>query len=381
MVFIEGLRGNVLFTGDFRLPSKSTLKLPIFSQSFDENKQNNLKSVDNLYIDMTFFKPAFPKLPNREESVITLIQFLKNFLELNKKSNFLNLVYLKTSARIGYEFVFQEIYRCTGFKIHVNNLLYRLYEKIPTIRNILTLDPYQTPIHNCIYDNQKRKSDTSNELFELNESKTAQESNETPKKKILIPCLFDETKADNELNPEINAVKIILSAMYFTDNPGIEKIFIEYKPSKNERHYQNLKFYKKIYRLCYSFHSSMEEIVNFVNSLKPKKIYPIALPESTSEISIRTYFFDQKDNFNEFHFINKINMKDKNDYKLEKDFFKSKSTKNNLIVKKRSYCEISSFEQIPDHNSSNEESDGSENDCLIFNDFEESSSFKKCNRF
>jgi len=31
-------------------------------------------------------------------------------------------------------------------------------------------------------------------------------------------------------NVKVNAVKIILSAMWFTETAGVDKIFIEYKP-------------------------------------------------------------------------------------------------------------------------------------------------------
>ena len=74
MVFIEGLRGNVLFTGDFRLPLGCAARLMFFKENLsshemfletsgskkDENacqKNKNIKSLENLYIDMTFFKP------------------------------------------------------------------------------------------------------------------------------------------------------------------------------------------------------------------------------------------------------------------------------------------------------------------------------------
>ncbi|RNA33268.1 artemis [Brachionus plicatilis] len=378
MAFIEGPRGNVLFTGDFRLPSKSTSKLPIFNQTMDESNTKQLKNVDNLYIDMTFFKPSYPRLPNRDESVQVLLQFLDDFLEKDKKNDFENLVYLKTSARIGYEFVFQEINRYTGFKIHVNNLIFRLYEKIPSIQNLFTVDPYATPIHCCIYDNSRKKCENGNSLFKF-ESKCDSKKSESSKK-TLIPCILDENKMDaSKLSPGINAVKIILSAMYFTDNPGINKIFIEFKPNKNDRHYSNYLYYKKIYRLCYSFHSSMEEIVNFVNTLRPNKIHSIALPESTSENLIRKYFYDNNNKFVEFHLSNgrKRVFSEK---ESEKKIYHKKEILDDLMVKKRNLlnnCQTKLFE----HYSSSEESDGSENEYLKFNDSEQKLIRKKSRTF
>ena len=105
MVFIEGSRGNVLFTGDFRLPSNSASRLPFLK----DTKSNETKRVDDLYMDMTFFKTEVPYIPGREESAKALIDFIHRFLNLKKGScndsvpvnGFQDLIYLKTSARIG----------------------------------------------------------------------------------------------------------------------------------------------------------------------------------------------------------------------------------------------------------------------------------------
>lgn len=116
MVFIEGIRGNVLFTGDFRLPLNCASRLAFFkypaltSTSVDLQKANNkpviaqVKQVDNLYVDMTFFKTGIRYIPTREESVQVLVKFIKEFISANNFKDLgyhKNLVYMKTSARIG----------------------------------------------------------------------------------------------------------------------------------------------------------------------------------------------------------------------------------------------------------------------------------------
>ena len=180
MVFIEGLRGNVLFTGDFRLPLGCASRLSFFkekcttqevisskhaqSSQYDisTSSSNKIKSLENLYIDMTFFKPEIRYIPTREESVATLVDFIKKFVTSGEKKcfphrdYFTDYVYMKTSARIGYEFVYQEIHRLTGFKVHVNELIYKIYDQLPAIQASLTLDPFETPVHACIYENKKR---------------------------------------------------------------------------------------------------------------------------------------------------------------------------------------------------------------------------------
>ena len=71
--------------------------------------------------------------------------------------------------------------------------------------------------------------------------------------------------------------------MWFTDTAGLDNIFVEYKPQANESSSIAYRYYQNIYRLCFSFHSSMEEIVNFVDTIRPKKLYSIALPDKINE--------------------------------------------------------------------------------------------------
>ena len=48
------------------------------------------------------------------------------------------------------------IHKTTGYKVHVNNLIYKIYDKLPAVQAALTVDPYETPVHCCIYENRKR---------------------------------------------------------------------------------------------------------------------------------------------------------------------------------------------------------------------------------
>lgn len=115
------------------------------------------------------------------------------------------------------------------------------------------------------------------------------------------------------------SIKIILSAMWFTDTAGVDNILVEYKPPKSELNTPAYKYYSSIYRLCYSFHSSLEEIVDFVDTLRPKKLFSIALPESTGEKQINQYFFDSNNRFIGFHQVSiwdRIESREKYFYKL-----------------------------------------------------------------
>lgn len=62
------------------------------------------------------------------------------------------------NAKVGYEFVYQEIQKSTGYKIHVDSVKYQLYNKIPAVQSNLTTDPDETPIHCCLSHGSKSKS-------------------------------------------------------------------------------------------------------------------------------------------------------------------------------------------------------------------------------
>jgi hypothetical protein len=134
-------------------------------------------------------------------------------------------------------------------------------------------------------------------------------------RKPLIPCMINEENKHELRKPlKVHAVKIILSAMWFTDTAGVDQIFVGYKPPASDLEALAYKPYNSVYRLCFSFHSSFEEIVDFVNTLRPSKIHSIALPESTNDRSIRSHFYRQGE-FSGFssvpHEANNVSINDK----------------------------------------------------------------------
>jgi hypothetical protein len=292
MAFIEGQRGNMLFTGDFRLPINSAPRLKFLNKnnaSSQPANSNEIKPIDYLYIDATFFKKNVKILPSREESCAELIKFIKYFLNFKEgKCDFLaekKFIYLKTSARIGYEYIYQEVYTNLGYKTHVNYTIYQLYDKLPQIQGCLTLEPYETPIHSCIYEMKKRDLKRGVLIRKQNDDNI---NGALTKTMYRIPCTcsdFDHRTSD------ILSIKIILSTMWFVDSNYFEKLLVNYVPKLNELELATYKPYKQIYRLLYSFHSSFNEIVDFVNHLKPLNIKVIALPESVKESDINEFFY------------------------------------------------------------------------------------------
>ena len=95
MVWIEGAHGNVLFTGDFRLYRGQAKRIThLHRRGENTDEQNYLfKPMDNLYIDMTFFRPDILHIPTREVSCEALILWIRNVIA--DKSNTAN-IYFKT---------------------------------------------------------------------------------------------------------------------------------------------------------------------------------------------------------------------------------------------------------------------------------------------
>jgi hypothetical protein len=307
----------------------SAKRIAFFKEKSNEVDRTN-KKVKDLYIDMTFFKPEIQHIPTREESVDALIEFLKKFLianDFNRDGYFKNVVFLKTSARIGYEYVLQQIYQFTGYKIHVNELIYQIYEQLPAIRSFLTLDSRETPIHSCIYENRKRdEAKTDLMSCPFSERKCYMRNMDTKcSDDPIYPCeLLNSNKTTSKI--KVNAVKIILSAMWFTDTAGVDKIFIEYKPPAKEMNTIAYRYYQSIYRLCFSFHSSFAEIIDFVNSIKPARLHSIALPDSTTEKIINDHFYNSNGKFNNFQLNNKSQTKSSS--KEENNFAKFNNSDN-----------------------------------------------------
>jgi len=97
MVWIEGEHGNVLFTGDFRLYRGQAKRITHLHRrrTNDDAKDDNyiFKPIENLYIDMTFFRPDILHIPTREVSCEALILWIKGlFADTSNTAN----VYFKT---------------------------------------------------------------------------------------------------------------------------------------------------------------------------------------------------------------------------------------------------------------------------------------------
>lgn len=173
----------------------------------------------------------------------------------------------------------------------------------------------------------------------------------------------------NENNPNmdhslrIKSIKVILSAMWFTDTAGVENILVEYKPPISELQTAAYRYYSAIFRLCYSFHSSLAEIVDFVQTLQPKKLFSIALPESTSEKQINSRFYDANGRFVGYR-IDSIDSSKSEVGSNNENIGLWKSDK--LVLRKRKSCDLSN--NHIDGSNTSDSNENSSDDGLIFDD-------------
>ncbi|UJR15922.1 hypothetical protein I4U23_002843 [Adineta vaga] len=275
MVWIEGEHGNVLFTGDFRLYRGQTKRIThLHRRRTDDGKDEThiFKPIENLYIDMTFFRPDILHIPTREVSCEALILWIKSLVA--DKSNTAN-IYFKTSARVGYEQIYRALYDGLGMRIHVEQSQYDFYSCIPIIQECLTTDPNTTRLHAC-------RTSASN---------------------FAQPCSFFR----NCDKP----IRVLLSIMWFTDQIAAGELLVEYHKyhsnfeqsvsTSNKRYFIGFQDYGgegvdvsytdkySSYRLCYSLHSSFSEIADVLKTLKPKRVTPIAAP-FTSQLTPKRLF-------------------------------------------------------------------------------------------
>ncbi|CAF2975097.1 unnamed protein product [Rotaria socialis] len=270
MVWIEGQHGNVLFTGDFRLYHGQAKRLThLHRRRTDDDDDDNyiFKPIDNIYIDMTFFRPEILHIPKREVSCEALILWIKDLLADKSNVNF----HFKQSARVGYEQIFRALYDSLGMRVHVEQSQYEFFSCLPIIQECLTTDPTTTRLHAC----------------------------RTPSSNYTQPCsLFRNCD---------KPIRILLSIMWFTEQISASELLVEYH-EYHSNFDQNLSrrcigfqdygadnidtnFQDTYvnYRLCYSLHSSFSEIVDVLKTLKPKCVTPIAAPLTTMMTTKRLF--------------------------------------------------------------------------------------------
>jgi len=237
-------------------------------------KQNQrLLEINTCYLDSTFLNRKYTEFPTQTESIMEICNLIEYWLKHDPK----NIVSIKLPARYGYEYLFIEIYKRFNIKIHANN--YENYLYLQEMDNCFTNDGSKTRIHACFL---KSKMTNQNKYC-----------------KALIA-------QENYL------LTICPSALIWTNWSVKDKISYIDRKEKN------------LYRVCYSNHSSLNEIKDFLLYLKPENVHFNVQPANAKEnqlmenllVEIMDYYIpkmvvceEKSNNFIKFNNLFKTNNK------------------------------------------------------------------------
>ncbi|KAF7406072.1 hypothetical protein HZH68_005441 [Vespula germanica] len=213
----------VLYTGDFRINPNDFSKLR--SLHVKQGYRLLPKKLDKIYLDTTFLNPEFSYLPSRKESIMKIHEAIKEWLDQDPR----NVVMLECSACYGSEFLFMELSKSLNMKIHVRDHVYDTYCCITELAPHITNDFNSTPIHACT-----KKSDRS------------------------LKCRYDVSKEN---------ILIIVPSVLKWQGKDISKI------AEWDEHRE------RTYNVCYSLHSSLNELKAFVKYFDPVEIFPCVCPK------------------------------------------------------------------------------------------------------
>lgn len=228
MFLLEKNNISILYTGDFRINPIDFPKLK--SLHYYNDSKLIPKSFTKIYLDTTFLSTDFSSFPTRQESVFKMYEVIKNWISKDPR----NVVILECSAIYGSEFLFVELSKMLNIKIHVRNDVFETYCRIAQLSCYVTNDPYSTSIHAC-------------------------------KKKISVSGLHCRSDVSN-----MNIMTVIPSVMKWRKKDTT--IIGEWDKVK-----------ERTFNVCYSTHSSFNELKAFVQYFEALEIYPCVIKTEEEE--------------------------------------------------------------------------------------------------
>lgn len=223
MFLFEGCRGNVLYTGDFRLAMGDASRIEHLHSG------SRVKDIQSVYLDSTFYDPRFYQIPSRDVCLNGIMELIGNWISQSPY----HVVWLNCKAAYGYEYLFTNLGEEFNTQVHINNL--GMFKKMPEILHYVTTDN-RTQIHACRHPKDE-------EFLQGNR----------------LPC--GGTAADGT---PLRIISIKPSTMWFGERSKKTNVIIKTGASS--------------FRACFSFHSSYSEIKDFLLYLKPVNTYPNVIP-------------------------------------------------------------------------------------------------------
>lgn len=138
VMFLFEAGENLLYTGDIRIRVNELKK---YKELYDV--LGNVKRIDHIYLDTTFFDKTFENFPLREQSTSELLSCMADWLNNDSE----NMVDISTPANYGSEYILIDIYKKFNVPIHVDLKRYELYTCYPEMDKVVTLNNNITKIH------------------------------------------------------------------------------------------------------------------------------------------------------------------------------------------------------------------------------------------
>ncbi|OQV24346.1 putative Protein artemis [Hypsibius exemplaris] len=218
MFVFDGHNGTVIYTGDFRIYEGTVQKLAGLPVA-----------PKCLYLDTTFFTRQAPTIPSRDVSIRRISESITSHLKKYPNAS----IFFESETQLGYEAVFLELKRTFNQKMHVGRAKLALYQDVEDTTGAFTLDGSSTKFHAC-----GRKKD-SNECWEkrtINNALTIK----------LCVLGYIKINADGGKCPTVRKVQ----------------------PNR--------------LKICFSMHSSYNELVEFIGFVQPDSIVPCVQPYKLS---------------------------------------------------------------------------------------------------
>nr|XP_020514513.1 protein artemis [Labrus bergylta] len=223
MFLFEGSRGNVLYTGDFRLAAGDVPRMEHLHSG------SRVKDIQSVYLDSTFYDPRYYQIPTREVCLSGILELVGNWIAQSPY----HVVWLNCKAAYGYEYLFTNLGEEFNTQIHVRSL--EMFKKMPEILSYVTTDR-RTQIHAC-------RHPKAEEFFQGN--------------RLPCGCLASD-------GTPLRIISIKPSTMWFGERMRKTNVIVKTGASS--------------FRACFSFHSSYAELKDFLSYLKPVNIYPSVIP-------------------------------------------------------------------------------------------------------
>jgi DNA cross-link repair 1C protein len=235
MFLFEGSSGSALYTGDFRFHVGDAALRPEFRKYIERSA-----TLNSAYVDTTFFNRSTFSIPSREDCCEVICDLITQWLDkpgvyIGEKSR--RAVHVSTMYDLGYEFLLVQLSKKFKTKIHVSEDQYQRYRFVHSIASCLSRDSDPCSIHFC----RTYGSYCCNRQFGT------------------------------------NTLRIQPSAMYFTRPEGgrAAQLVETSEPSG-------------VVRVCYSTHSSYEEIIDFMRTIRPENISANVCPKDCKNVEEAT---------------------------------------------------------------------------------------------